>query len=66
VFVEVKSSSSFAYAIESLYAAQVRRIQTTALEFLDAHPDLTGLDLRVDLAAVDGMGRFRVIPNITM
>jgi putative endonuclease len=66
VFVEVKSSSSFERAIESLHAAQLSRVEITALEFLAAHPDLEGLDLRIDLAAVDGTGRFRVIPNITL
>lgn len=66
VFVEVKSSSSFERAIESLHHRQLTRIQTTALEFLDAHSDVSHLDMRVDLAAVDGAGRFRVVPNITM
>lgn len=66
VFVEVKSSSSFARAIESLHWSQVARIQSAAETFVGAHPDLARLDMRVDLAALDGMGRFRVIPNITM
>lgn len=66
VFVEVKSSSSFARAIESLHWAQVARLQTAAEAFVGAHPDLALMDMRVDLAALDGMGRFRVIPNITM
>ncbi len=66
VFVEVKSSSSFERAIESLHWTQVVRIQTAAEAFVGAHPDLALMDMRVDLAALDGMGRFRVIPNITM
>ncbi|WP_424969549.1 YraN family protein [Dinoroseobacter sp. S76] len=66
VFVEVKSSSSFARAIESLHWSQVARIQSAAEAFVGVHPELALLDMRVDLAALDGMGRFRVIPNITM
>lgn len=66
VFVEVKSSSSFERAIDSLHHRQLSRIQRTALEFVEAHPELSDLDLRVDLTAVDGTGRFRVVPNITM
>lgn len=66
VFVEVKSSSSFERAIESLQWAQLTRIQSSAEAFVGAHPEFALLDMRVDLAAVDGMGRFRVIPNITM
>jgi len=66
VFVEVKSSRCFEWATESLSTAQLSRIQTTALEYLAGHPDLAALDLRFDLAAVDGTGRFRVLPNITM
>lgn len=66
VFVEVKASQSFTRAIESLTPAQLGRIQTTALEFLAAHPDLSKLEMRFDLAVVEGSGRFRVLPNITM
>ncbi|MEM1077337.1 MAG: YraN family protein [Pseudomonadota bacterium] len=66
VFVEVKSSSSFARAIESLQWSQIARIQSAAEAFVGAYPELARMDMRVDLAALDGMGRFRVIPNITM
>lgn len=66
VFVEVKASRSFTRAIESLTPAQLGRIQTTALEYLAAHPDVAKLDMRFDLAVVEGSGRFRVLPNITM
>lgn len=66
VFVEVKSSQSYTRAIECLSLAQLTRIQNTALEFLDQNPDLAGLDMRFDLAVVEGTGRFRVLANITM
>ncbi|ABV94563.1 conserved hypothetical protein [Dinoroseobacter shibae DFL 12 = DSM 16493] len=66
VFVEVKSSASYTRAIESLSLAQLTRIQNTALEFLDRSPDLAGLEMRFDLAVVEGSGRFRVLANITM
>lgn len=66
VFVEVKSSSSHSRAIESLTGTQLQRIIGAAACFCASQPDLAGLDMRFDLAAVDGTGRIRVVPNITL
>lgn len=66
VFAEVKSSRSHDRAIQSLSHAQLARLLGAAECFLASRADLSGLDLRVDLASVDRTGQVRVVPNITL
>lgn len=63
VFVEVKSSSTFERAAESLRAAQKRRIWNAAEAFLAGEPAGQDTELRIDLALVDGTGAVRVVEN---
>ncbi|MDQ0511140.1 putative endonuclease [Angulomicrobium amanitiforme] len=52
VFVEVKARASLARAAESLLPRQRRRIAGAAEVYLAGHPDLAGLDLRLDVVLV--------------
>ncbi|MCF3593528.1 YraN family protein [Rhodobacteraceae bacterium LMO-12] len=63
VFVEVKQSSSFERAAESLTARQMARIYGAAEEYL-SHMDQGQLsETRFDVALVDGRGVIRIIEN---
>ncbi|WP_425091344.1 YraN family protein [Tropicimonas sp. S265A] len=66
VFVEVKARISHDRALESLTQAQLARLAASAQCFQGAHPELELLDMRIDLALVDGTGRIQVVPNITL
>ncbi|WP_425532091.1 YraN family protein [Ancylobacter crimeensis] len=52
VFVEVKARSSLAGAAYSILPRQRRRIVGAAEIFAAAHPDLAGLDMRLDVVLV--------------
>ncbi|QDY69669.1 YraN family protein [Qingshengfaniella alkalisoli] len=64
VFVEVKTSSSFARATQRLSARQLRRLQTTAEEYLTMLPDGLNTACQFDLGVVNGVGQVEIIPNI--
>lgn len=63
VFCEVKRARSFAHAMERLRPAQMRRIAASASEYLGQMPDGQLSLMRLDLAAVDGQGRVRIVEN---
>ncbi len=65
VFVEVKKARDFARAAERLTRRQLERIWGAACEFLAAEPKGQLTEARVDLALVDGVGRVRVVRNVT-
>ncbi|WP_039018673.1 YraN family protein [Halocynthiibacter namhaensis] len=64
IFVEVKKSKNLLRAAEMIYPAQLARIMATAEEYV-AKQGLC-LDMRVDAALVDQIGRIEVIENITV
>ena len=66
VFVEVKKSSTFARAAERLTPQQMRRICLAAEEFCAEHAPGQLVNMRLDLAMVDGTGQTDVIPNISI
>jgi len=52
VFVEVKARASLTMAAESILPRQRRRIAGAAEIFLARHPELAGLDMRLDAVLV--------------
>ncbi|WP_428032197.1 YraN family protein [Ancylobacter sp.] len=52
VFIEVKARASLRSAAESILARQRRRIVGAAEIFLSRHPELAGLDMRLDVVLV--------------
>ena len=57
---------SAARAAERLTRAQAGRIWATATEFLAGEPRGQSTEARIDLALVDGIGRVRIIENVTL
>lgn len=66
VFVEVKRAATHAGAAEHLRPAQLRRIATSAAEFLALDPERTDADIRFDLALLDAQGEVEIIQNAHM
>jgi putative endonuclease len=56
LFVEVKEKSGreFGHPLEMIDAEKVRRVQTAARGWLAVHPELAGLDVSLEAAAVTG------------
>ncbi|MGA0561967.1 YraN family protein [Ancylobacter sp. VNQ12] len=52
LFVEVKARASLTQAAESILPRQRRRIAGAAEVFLAGHPELAGLDMRLDVVLV--------------
>lgn len=63
IFVEVKQSRSLQRAAESLSARQMQRIAVSAAEYLDGEPNGSLIDVRFDVALVDGQGDMQIIEN---
>lgn len=63
VFVEVKKSSTFERAAESLSARQMARIYGAAEEYLADAPEGLSTEARFDVALVDGQGAVRILEN---
>ena len=63
VFVEVKTSKSFAQAAERVSARQIQRIRNSAADFLGSEPSGSLTDARFDVALVDHAGMVQVIEN---
>jgi putative endonuclease len=63
IFVEVKASSDFARAAESLRPAQMRRISGAAEEYLAGEPQELLTETRFDVALVDGGGAVEILEN---
>ena len=66
VFVEVKKSATFDRAAEHLSMRQLQRICAAAEEFCGQHVPDQLVNMRVDLAMVDGSGRTEVLQNISL
>ena len=66
VFVEVKKARDLARAACRLSQAQLARICQTASEYLGDIPDGGLMEMRFDLALVDGTGRMARYQNITL
>ena len=63
VFVEVKKSRSFAAAAERIRPQQMRRIHSSAEEFLGGEPKGLLTPARFDVALLDARGDFRIVEN---
>jgi putative endonuclease len=63
IFVEVKKSSDFARAAQSLSARQMRRIYASAEEYLAGEPKGSLTPARFDVALIDGCGAIEIIEN---
>jgi len=63
IFVEVKRAQTHAAAVERLGARQMQRICLSAEEFVAITPGCADLDMRFDVALVDGTGRIEVLEN---
>ncbi len=63
IFVEVKQSRNFERAAQSLSARQMRRISSSAAEYLATQPRGNLTDVRFDVALVNGQGETQIIEN---
>ena len=63
VFVEVKQSRDFDTALSHVTPAQVRRLYATAEEYLGTLENGAFIDVRFDVALVDGQGALKVLEN---
>ncbi|MGC1497095.1 MAG: YraN family protein [Sulfitobacter sp.] len=63
IFVEVKQSRDFARAAASLSARQMQRIYRSAEEYLGQEPNGSLINVRFDVALVDGAGAMQIIEN---
>ena len=63
VLIEVKHSRTHDEAMSHITQAQVERIFHTAAEYMESQPCDAAMDLRFDLALVDGAGRIVVHEN---
>ena len=63
LFVEVKEKggSTFGHPLEMIDAEKVRRVQTAARGWLARHPELAGLDVSLEAAAVS-CGKVERVP----
>lgn len=63
IFIEVKHAKTHAWAAERLSERQMRRICISVEEFMASDPEFANLDVRFDLALVDGTGRIEILEN---
>ncbi|MCV6594321.1 MAG: YraN family protein [Silicimonas sp.] len=66
VFVEVKKAKTLAYAAERLSMRQLNRICLAAEAYCGARFPGELVNMRVDLALVDGTGAVEIRPNISI
>ncbi|HEY0212170.1 MAG TPA: YraN family protein [Paenirhodobacter sp.] len=63
VFIEVKRAKSHRLAAQRLSRRQLQRICMSAEEFLSGLPQPANLNMRFDVALVDGQGRIEILEN---
>lgn len=63
VFVEVKQSKDFDTALSHVTPAQVRRLYATGEEYLGTLENSSLIDVRFDVALVDGQGAVKILEN---
>ncbi|WP_420343567.1 YraN family protein [Paenirhodobacter sp.] len=63
IFIEVKKSRSCAEAAARVSERQMRRIWISAEEFLTSVPEAANLNMRFDVALVDGQGQIQILQN---
>ncbi|MEY8883072.1 YraN family protein [Donghicola sp. XS_ASV15] len=63
IFVEVKSSKTHARAAASLSVRQQNRLRRAAEEFAAQRHGRTNIDMRVDVALMDQVGRIEILEN---
>lgn len=63
IFVEVKQSRDFDTALSHITPAKVRRLYATVEEYLGSLSNGSLIDLRFDVALVDGKGDVQILEN---
>ncbi|MBY6091640.1 YraN family protein [Maritimibacter alkaliphilus] len=63
IFVEVKQGPDFDRAASRLRPAQMRRIEAAALEYRGRFRNADFIDMRIDVALVNGQGAVQVLEN---
>lgn len=63
IFIEVKKSRTHVQAAERVSMRQMKRIWTSAEEFVSILPEAANLNMRFDVALVDGAGRIAILEN---
>lgn len=66
VFVEVKKAKSHAVAAERLSMRQLQRICVSAEDYCGTKSPGRLVNMRVDLATVDGQGSVEILTNISL
>lgn len=66
VFVEVKKARTHAYAAERLSMRQLQRICASGEDYAAQKFPGELVNMRVDLAMVDAVGRIEILPNISL
>ena len=66
LFVEVKTARSHDLAAQRVSQAQIHRIFTAATIFADQHSEGSLVDMRFDVALVDGAGVVQILENALM
>jgi putative endonuclease len=65
-FVEVKSSSTHAQAVQSLSARQLARVCASAEDYISQTPKGFLTDMQIDVALVDSSGMLEILENVTI
>jgi len=66
IFVEVKRARTFARAAERLSHRQLERIMLAAEEYVGTRYPGKMINMRIDLAIVDGTGQIETLENISL
>lgn len=66
VFVEVKTARTHEMAAQRISRTQIDRILTAAAIFADQHANGAVVDMRFDVALVDGSGEVHILENALM
>lgn len=66
VFVEVKSGPDWARAAQRVTSRQARRLMASAQDFVGQQTGTIAVDMRLDVALVDGQGRIEIVENAFM
>ena len=66
VFIEVKKSRTFEQAARNFTPRQCERVALAAQAYVDQMHPGEMIDMRLDLALVDGIGRIDILENVTL
>lgn len=63
IFIEVKKSRTHVGAAARVSLRQMKRIWVSAEEFISVLPEAANLNMRFDVALVDGAGKIEILEN---